>query len=116
LPFLALIAQCHEVLSVNEPILFNKDSRDSQQNTVDALKQLSRHVVINLVYDPDRKSIDKEKAKIRKVKNELQKVTGDPLKMALANNDDMIEEEEPENNLQASPMLDRKNKSEMPPF
>lgn len=25
LPFLALITQCHEVLSVNEPILFKKD-------------------------------------------------------------------------------------------
>jgi hypothetical protein len=116
LPFLSLISQCHEVLSVNEPILFNKDSRDNQQSTVDALKQLSRHVVINLVYDPDRKLIDKDKAKVRKVRVELQKATDDPLKLALANNDDMIEEEEPENDLSKSPVLDRKNKSEMPPF
>lgn len=97
---MALIAQCHEVLSVNEPILFNKDSKDSQLNTVEALRQLSKNVTINLVYDPDRKGIDKEKAKTRKVKNELIKVaTDDPLKLALANNDDMVEDEEPENNL-----------------
>jgi hypothetical protein len=97
---LALIAQCHEVLSVNEPILFNKDSKDSQLNTVEALRQLSKNVTINLVYDPDRKGIDKEKAKTRKVKNELIKAaTDDPLKLALANNDDMVEDEEPENNL-----------------
>jgi hypothetical protein len=57
-------------------------------------------VTINLVYDPDRKGIDKEKAKTRKVKNELIKAaTDDPLKLALANNDDMVEDEEPENNL-----------------
>ena len=100
MPFLALIAQCHEVLSVNEPILFNKDSKDSQLNTVEALRQLSKNVTINLVYDPDRKGIDKEKAKTRKVKNELIKAaTDDPLKLALANNDDMVEDEEPENNL-----------------
>ena len=97
---MALIAQCHEVLSVNEPILFNKDSKDSQLNTVEALRQLSKNVTINLVYDPDRKGIDKEKAKTRKVKNELIKAaTDDPLKLALANNDDMVEDEEPENNL-----------------
>jgi len=53
-----------------------------------------------LVYDPDRKAIDKEKNKIRKAKNELiRATTDDPLKLALANNDDMVEDEEPENNL-----------------
>ena len=57
-------------------------------------------MTINLVYDPDRKGIDKEKTKTRKVKNELIKeATDDPLKLALANNDDMVEDEEPEDNL-----------------
>jgi hypothetical protein len=45
------------VLSVNEPILFSKEAKD--QNTVDALRQLNKHVVVNLVYDPDRKHINK---------------------------------------------------------
>lgn len=73
-------------------------------------------MVINLVYDPDRKNIDKEKAKASKVRAELQKATDDPLKLALENNDDMIEEEESEHDLSNNPVLDRKNKSEMPPF
>ena len=99
------------MLSVNEPILFSKDTKDGSQNTVDALRQLSRHCVINLVYDPDRKQIDKDRLKAKKTP--LSPTETDPLKLALADNNEMIEEED-DTKLGESPLLDRKAKSSMP--
>jgi len=108
LPFIALIAQCHSVLSVNEPILFSKDTKDNT-STVDALKQLNRHCVINLVYDPDRKNIFKSKKKPAAPTDKE-----DPLKEALGN-EEMLEEESIEvDELGKSPVLDRKAKSSLP--
>lgn len=111
MPFISLIAQCHSVLSVNEPILFSKDTKDGGQNTVDALKQLNRHCVINLVYDPDRKQIDKDRRKTKEKVNVSNET--DPLKLALADNKEMIEDDE-EPDMSESPSLDRKIKSAMP--
>lgn len=103
LPFIGLISQCHSVLSVNEPILFSKESKDGQ-STVDALRQLNRMVVINLVYDPDRKNIDRDRLKHA----ESPGLSGDT-PMKLADNEGMVEDD-----LIEEPVLDRKAKSSMP--
>ena len=59
LPFKELIDQCHEILSKKEPIIFDETTSERPQNSVEAIRQLNKNVVINLVFDGDMKQITK---------------------------------------------------------
>ena len=59
LPFRALISQCHDILSQKEDIIFDESTNaDRPQDSVDALRQLNKQVVINLVFDGDKKMVE----------------------------------------------------------
>lgn len=59
LPFRQLISLCHEILSKKEEIIFDESNLDRPQDSVEALRQLNKHVVVNLVFDGDMKQIEK---------------------------------------------------------
>ena len=63
-PLKGLIQQCHHVISNNESILFDQ-SKDTRVNldASEAIRQLSRHDIIRVVYDPDGSLMDKAQRK-----------------------------------------------------
>ena len=103
LPFKQLINQCHEILSKKEDIIFDETSTDRPGDSIEALRQLNKHVVINLVFDGDMKQIEKSRNEAIAVKK---LVSGDS---------EMVEEEDEEDIELPEPQV-AKTKSVALPF